>query len=80
VGTGFDAAALRLLGERLEPLRTDRSPFTGRQPPKDAVFVEPRLVCEVAFSEWTSSGTLRHPSYQGLRDDKPATDVVREDR
>jgi bifunctional non-homologous end joining protein LigD len=78
VGTGFDAAALRLLAERLEPLRADRSPFTGRQPQKDAVFVEPRLVCEVEFSEWTSSGTLRHPSYRGLRDDKPATDVVRE--
>ena len=78
VGTGFDAAALRLLRDRLEPLRTDRSPFTGRQPQKDAVFVEPTLVCEVEFSEWTGSGTLRHPSYQGLRDDKPATDVVRE--
>jgi bifunctional non-homologous end joining protein LigD len=78
VGTGFDAAALRLLAERLEPLRANRSPFTGRRPQKDAVFVEPRLVCEVEFSEWTSSGTLRHPSYQGLRDDKPATDVVRE--
>ena len=78
VGTGFDAAALRLLAERLEPLRAHRSPFTGRQPQKDALFVEPRLVCEVGFSEWTSSGTLRHPSYQGLRDDKPATDVVRE--
>jgi bifunctional non-homologous end joining protein LigD len=78
VGTGFDAAALRLLRDRLEPLRTDRSPFTGRQPQKDAVFAEPKLVCEVEFSEWTGSGTLRHPSYQGLRDDKPATDVVRE--
>lgn len=78
VGTGFDAAALRLLRDRLEPLRADHSPFTGRQPQKDAVFVEPRLVCEVEFSEWTGSGTLRHPSYQGLRDDKRPTDVVRE--
>ncbi|MGH8773808.1 MAG: non-homologous end-joining DNA ligase [Jiangellaceae bacterium] len=78
VGTGFDAAALRLLRERLEPLRTDVSPFTGRQPQKDAMLVEPRLTCEVEFSEWTGSGTLRHPSYQGLRDDKPVTDVVRE--
>ena len=78
VGTGFDGPALRLLGERLEPLWTKNSPFTGRQPQKDAVFVEPKLVCEVEFSEWTGSGTLRHPSYQGLRDDKPATEVVRE--
>ncbi len=78
VGTGFDATALRLLREKLEPLRTDESPFTGRQPQKDAVFVEPKLVCDVEFSEWTGSGTLRHSSYQGLRDDKPATDVVRE--
>jgi bifunctional non-homologous end joining protein LigD len=78
VGTGFDAAALRLLSERLKPLRRSDSPFEGRQPQKDAIFVEPKLVAEVVFSEWTNAGTLRHPSYKGLRDDKPATEVVRE--
>jgi bifunctional non-homologous end joining protein LigD len=78
VGTGFAAADLRLLRERLEPLRTDESPFEGRQPQKDSIFVEPKLVAQVEFAEWTSAGTLRHPSYEGLRDDKAAADVVRE--
>jgi bifunctional non-homologous end joining protein LigD len=79
VGTGFGAADLRTLRELLEPLRRDDSPFEGRQPQKGSIFVEPKLVCEVSFSEWTSAGTLRHPSYKGLRDDKPAEDVVREE-
>ncbi len=79
VGTGFGARDLRLLRERLEPLEAESSPFTGRQPAKGASFVEPRLVAEVDFSEWTNAGTLRHPSYKGLRDDKPATEVVREE-
>ncbi|MGH8985575.1 MAG: non-homologous end-joining DNA ligase, partial [Acidimicrobiia bacterium] len=79
VGTGFGATDLRLLRERFEPLRTDDSPFEGRQPQKDAIFVEPKLVAEVEFAEWTSAGTLRHPSYEGLRDDKVPTDVVREE-
>lgn len=78
VGTGFDDATRRMLKERLAPLRIDASPFTGRQPQPEAIFVEPALVCEVEFAEWTSSGTMRHPSYQGLREDKPARDVVRE--
>jgi bifunctional non-homologous end joining protein LigD len=78
VGTGFDAAALRLLSRALEPLRRDDSPFGGRQPQRGAIFVEPRLVAEVEFNEWTDAGTLRHPSYKGLRDDKDPTEVVRE--
>jgi bifunctional non-homologous end joining protein LigD len=78
VGTGFDATDLRLLRERLAPLERDQSPFDGRQPEKDSIFVEPELVAEVEFSEWTNAGTMRHPSYKGLRDDKPAADVVRE--
>jgi bifunctional non-homologous end joining protein LigD len=79
VGTGFDARALRTLRERLEPLARDASPFGGRQPERGARFVEPELVAEVDFAEWTNAGTLRHPSYKGLRDDKPAADVVREE-
>ncbi|MGH2950689.1 MAG: non-homologous end-joining DNA ligase [Solirubrobacterales bacterium] len=79
VGTGFGASDLRLLREALEPLARDDSPFEGRQPQKGSRFVAPELVCEVAFSEWTNAGTLRHPSYKGLRDDKPAIDVVREE-
>ena len=58
--------------------RASTTPFTGRQPPKGSHFVEPQLVCEVEFSEWTHAGTLRQPSYKGLRDDKRAEDVVRE--
>ena len=79
VGTGFTEAVLRLLGERLEPLRRDESPFEGRQPQKGSVFTEPQLVAEVEFAEWTSAGTLRHPSFKGLRDDKPVEAVVREE-
>jgi bifunctional non-homologous end joining protein LigD len=79
VGTGFNAAALRLLRERLQPLRQSESPFDGRQPEKASIFVEPKLVAQVEFSEWTTAGTMRHPSYKGLRDDKPARDVVREE-
>jgi bifunctional non-homologous end joining protein LigD len=78
VGTGFDAEDLRRLGEKLEPLRRKTSPFEGRQPPKDSVFVKPRLVAEIEFSEWTAAGTLRHPSFKGLRDDKSPEEVVRE--
>jgi bifunctional non-homologous end joining protein LigD len=78
VGTGFGQADLRMLRERLEPLARSDSPFDGRQPEKGSRFVDPQLVAQVEFNEWTSAGTLRHPSYQGLRDDKPAADVVRE--
>ena len=79
VGTGFADADLRLLRERLEPLARDESPFEGRQPQKGSRFVEPELVAQVEFGEWTNAGTLRHASYQGLRDDKPAADVAREE-
>ncbi len=78
VGTGFDEAELDRLGRLLAPLARRDSPFSGRQPAKGARFVEPALVCEVEFGEWTRDGRLRHPRYEGLRDDKPAEEVVRE--
>ena len=78
VGTGFTEATLGLLKRELEPLRRDTSPFHGRQPPKGTVFVEPRLVASVEFREWTQTGTLRAPSFKGLRDDVDPSDVVRE--
>ncbi len=79
VGSGFSDSELERLGGLLAPLRRATSPFTaGERPPREAVFVEPRLVAEVGFSEWTSSGSLRQPTYKGLRDDKAAEDVVRE--
>jgi bifunctional non-homologous end joining protein LigD len=78
VGTGFDEAELDRLGELLKPLATRRSPFVGRQPARGAHFVKPQLVAEIEFGEWTRDGRLRHPRYEGLRDDKPAEEVVRE--
>jgi bifunctional non-homologous end joining protein LigD len=79
VGTGFKAEDLQLLADLLEPLRSKESPFDGRQPPKEAVFVKPRIVAEVEFLEWTRAGTLRAPSYKGLRDDREPREVVREE-
>jgi bifunctional non-homologous end joining protein LigD len=80
VGTGFSDAELDRLARLLEPLRRDESPFqAGEPPPRGAVFCEPQLVVEVEFSEWTARGSLRHPSYKGLREDKAADEVVRED-
>jgi len=75
VGTGFTEQTLRQLASLLKRLRADDSPFTGRQPPKDAQFAEPRLVAEVEFREWTQSRTLRAPSFKGLRDDRDPTGV-----
>jgi bifunctional non-homologous end joining protein LigD len=78
VGTGFTQSMLATLKRELEPLRRDTSPFDGRQPPRGTLFVEPRLVAEIEFREWTASGTLRAPSFKGLRDDVEPQDVVRE--
>ncbi|HVL88487.1 MAG TPA: non-homologous end-joining DNA ligase [Candidatus Thermoplasmatota archaeon] len=76
VGTGFTDAELDRLDGKLAPLVRSTSPFVGG-PPRGA-FVDPRLVAEVAFTEWTREGTLRQPSYKGLRFDKDPTQVVRE--
>ena len=78
VGSGFTDEQLDRLSAELEPLRTRKTPFEGRQPPKEAVFVEPQLVVEVAFREWTAARTLRAPVYKGLRPDKDPADVVLE--
>jgi bifunctional non-homologous end joining protein LigD len=75
VGTGFDDRELDRLGKLLAERPRDTSPFEGRQPPKLTRFVEPDLVAAVDYSMWTTSNTLRAPSYKGLRDDVPATDV-----
>jgi bifunctional non-homologous end joining protein LigD len=78
VGTGWGEKEGDRLLALLRERERDGSPFEGRQPPRGAVFVEPDLVCEVEFTEWTRDGMLRHPSYKGTRDDKPAAEVVRE--
>ena len=82
-GTGFTERDIDALLEKLEPLRRDASPFaTVPKMPKvrkgDVTWVEPKLVCEVRFVEWTHDGHLRAPSFQGLRDDKPSRAVHRE--
>jgi bifunctional non-homologous end joining protein LigD len=83
-GTGFAERDIDELLAKLEPLRSDKATF--REIPKmpkvrkgDVIWVKPVLVCEVEFAEWTHDGHLRAPSFQGLRDDKPAREVRRED-
>jgi bifunctional non-homologous end joining protein LigD len=83
-GTGFTERDIDELLAKLQPLRTDTPTF--EEVPKmpkvrkgDVVWVKPVLVCEVEFAEWTHDGHLRAPSFQGLRDDKPAREVRRED-
>ena len=81
VGTGFTAAAAEALLRRLEPLRTPSSPFAGRLTAEEARqvrYVRPELVAEVEFRAWTADGHLRHASFRGLREDKPAAEIVRE--
>jgi len=79
VGTGFNGALIEELTERMEPLAVDKAPVeVPRADRKGAHWIEPRLVAEVAFTEFTSDGVLRHPSFIALREDKPATEVVRE--
>ena len=80
VGTGFTSKTLADLQRRLEPLVRPASPFGRARIPgvTRAHWVEPKLVAEVRFTEWTSDGRLRHPSFLGLREDKKASDVIRE--
>jgi bifunctional non-homologous end joining protein LigD len=90
VGTGFSDKLQKELMAKFKPLIIDKSPFDQipdvnkpsrfrPNPPKaKAIWLEPELVCEVAFSEVTSDGVFRHPSFQGMREDKKAMDVVHE--
>jgi len=90
VGTGFTAKAQKEMMEKFTPLITNNVPFSSEpdvnkpsrfrpNPPKaQATWLRPELVCEVSFAEVTADGVFRHPSYEGMRSDKKATDVVRE--
>ena len=81
VGTGFDDATLRNLHERLSAIERDTPPFTrGLKHEAGARWVQPKLVAQIGFTEWTRDGKLRHPRYQGLRTDKDAAAVIRETR
>ncbi|MGZ4413882.1 MAG: DNA ligase D [Gaiellaceae bacterium] len=84
VGTGFNSKEIEKLLDKLRPLQRDTPPF--REVPKmpkvrknDVIWVEPKLIAEVEFAEWTHDGRLRAPSYKGLREDKSAEEVRREE-
>jgi bifunctional non-homologous end joining protein LigD len=80
VGTGFDDRSLKALHAKLKALEQERTPL--RSPPggstRDVHWVKPSLVADVAFTNWTRDGLLRHPTFHGLREDKSPRDVVRE--
>jgi bifunctional non-homologous end joining protein LigD len=84
VGTGFNSKEIEKLLDKLRPLKRDSAPF--REVPKmpkvrgsDVIWVEPKLVVQVEFAEWTHDGRLRAPSYKGLREDKAPEEVRREE-
>ncbi|MBS9525435.1 DNA ligase D [Litoribacter alkaliphilus] len=79
-GTGFSEAESRELLDLFEPLKREGSPFSGKISLKGrkANWLEPKLICEVGFSEWTRSGSLRHPVYKGLRSDKAPKEITKE--
>jgi bifunctional non-homologous end joining protein LigD len=78
VGTGFSESTLEELGERLREIERDTSPFADEGVPRNARFVEPVLVAEIEFRELTAEGMVRHGSFKGLREDKPADAVTLE--
>lgn len=78
VGTGFDQATLRSLRRQMEQAELESSPFVDPGRVKSAHWTEPTLVAQVAFSEWTGDGRLRHPRFEGLRADKDPREVRRE--
>jgi bifunctional non-homologous end joining protein LigD len=79
VGTGFTRRSLEDLTKRLAKLTIDAPKVQGAPRIRDVTWVKPELVCEVRFTEWTRDGSLRHPSFEGLREDKSAREVVREE-
>jgi bifunctional non-homologous end joining protein LigD len=78
VGTGFTDADRKAIKKMLDKRRITKNPFDRKPGKPGAIFVEPWVVVEVEYTEWTADGALRHPSFKGLRDDKDAKDVTRE--
>jgi DNA ligase D-like protein (predicted ligase) len=80
VGTGFDTETLHEIGAQLHDLKRNDAAFAEPQAIKErhVTWVDPKLVAEIGFTEWTRDGRLRHPRFLGLRDDKSAREVVRE--
>jgi bifunctional non-homologous end joining protein LigD len=80
VGTGFDQAVLKSIYGMMQPLRTDKKPFDQKVKSENATtWLIPKLVGEVKFTEWTSESEMRHPVFLGLRTDKNAFHVIREE-
>jgi len=78
-GGGFSRQMLKTLHARMLKLKTDKKPFTGVPHEEQITWIAPRLVCQVKFTEWTDKGEMRHPVFLGLRADKPARQVSREE-
>jgi bifunctional non-homologous end joining protein LigD len=80
VGTGFTKASSMQIRKLLDKLRQKDNPYVSisTEGKRGAIWVKPQLVGEVEFTEWTPDGSLRHPSFKGLREDKPATSIVKE--
>lgn len=80
VGTGFNAQTLAAIYAHMQPLIQKQCPFSNIPKSKTkATWITPKLICEVTFSEWTQEGTMRHPAFQGLRNDKQPDEVVKEE-
>jgi len=79
VGTGYDEEALQRMKRQLAGLEIKEKPFASGDPSERGVhWVKPKLVAQIGFAEWTRDGKLRHPRFLGLRDDKSASEVVKE--
>lgn len=80
VGTGFNHQLLRSLSAKLTEMQVPEPPFAHNMVMNTkARWVKPELVCEIGFTEWTNDGKLRHPRFLGMKNDKPANKVIRED-
>ena len=80
VGTGFTEETLNMLARKLAPLRTDTPPFDPPPRMRDATWVQPNLVAQLVYAEWTADGKLRQPAFLGLRTDKSPRECTWSDR
>lgn len=79
IGTGFDDSTLKKIFDLMQPLKSDNNPFaTDIKTNEPVQWVEPKLICEVKFAEWTSEGSMRQPVFLGIREDKTAIEVAQE--